>query len=142
MRILAGGTVHKILTLLAAGGAELPEIQAELRSSMPASLRASLVADVLTPLVEEEKLVLFDQDMFFISYSGRDRLIQLNEQVNQKRADEARKAVQSNLFKTSGLYDGKELAVVAVRPGALAYRSAPSIINGQRVHPNQEKSDV
>jgi len=134
MRILVGGNVQKILDLLSAGSCTLSDIQAEMRAAMPATLLATIEKDVMKPLVEEAEYVIYEEDLYFITETGRTKLAWLREQTKLRKAEEQREKVKANLVHSSGTYDGKELALTAVRPGAMDYRKHPSIINGKRIY--------
>lgn len=131
MRIFLNGTIHKILELLSTQDAEMEDIQKLLAPSLPISKRSTLDVDVLFPM-QEEGLILYDT-VFAITQVGTAKLRELEEAANTKRAAEEREKVRASQLVARGVYDGAELKLTAVRPGALDYRKHPSIINGSRV---------
>ena len=109
----------------------MEDIQKLLAPSLPISKRSTLDVDVLFPM-QEEGLILYDT-VFAITQVGTAKLRELEEAANTKRAAEEREKVRASQLVARGVYDGAELKLTAVRPGALDYRKHPSIINGSRV---------
>jgi len=133
MKFLAKGTVHKVLQLLSVHPYTLEKLKFELKNKVYIKTLESLEGDVLLELVETGHIVFENPDLFSIGAKGKEALARLDTRVTLAETAEENR-VRSNLFQSRGLYNGKELEVSAVRPGAMDYRRHPSVINGRRVY--------